>query len=247
MSKEQFFNNQNGTRIAYNHILGNKPTIIFLSGFMSDKEGTKALALEEFSQQEGHGFVRFDYTGHGHSGGDFTEGNIDIWLADSLQVVDQISVGEVILVGSSMGGWLMLQIALQRPERVKALLGIASAPDFTEGLMWDDFSDEVKANLERGEVYNLPCDDEGFYPITMQLIESGRRNLLLDKDKIAINCPVRLIHGTEDKDVPFAVSEQIVEKLESDDVNLRFVEGGDHRMSSPEHIAIILEELGQVV
>jgi pimeloyl-ACP methyl ester carboxylesterase len=226
--------------IAYNRLDGGAPGVVFLSGFRSDMTGEKALALEAFSRRRGLGFLRFDYTGHGRSGGDFLTGSIDAWLGDSLDAIDRLTRGPQVLVGSSMGGWLMLLAALKRPERVAGLVGVAAAPDFTEELMWPNMAPAVRAALmENGVIYRPSAYSQEPYPITRLLIESGRRHRLLG-GPIAIRCPVRLVHGMKDPDVPWQTSARLAEKLESTDVTVTLIKEGQHRLNEPAHVAAIL-------
>ncbi len=229
--------NPDGTRIAYHKLAGRKPGLVFLGGFMSDMTGTKATALEAYARARGQAFVRFDYQGHGGSSGDFSEGTIGIWAADAIAVLDALTDGPQVLIGSSMGGWIMLLAALARRERVAALVGIAAAPDFTEDLMWHGLSPALRDQLARDGLYRQPSEysDEP-YCITMKLIEDGRDHLLL-RDGIALACPVRLIHGTADGDVPWETSLELMTALESGDVELLLVKGGDHRLSEPQDLA----------
>ena len=225
-----------GATIAYHKTPGDEtnnpgPGVIFFGGFMSDMTGQKALALEAEAGRRGQAFLRFDYTGHGASSGRFEDGTIGRWIEDALAVLDAVSQGPQILVGSSMGGWIMLRVALARPARVAGLIGIAPAPDFTEILMWRKFSPEVRVTLSRDGVYHAPSDyGEAPTPITLRLIEEGRRHLVMDS-KIPIRCPVRLIHGLADPDVPWKLSMELAERLESNDVEVTLVKGGGHRLS----------------
>ncbi|MFQ5785488.1 MAG: alpha/beta fold hydrolase [Alphaproteobacteria bacterium] len=222
-----------GHTIAYHATAGARPGIVFLGGFMSDMTGTKAMALEAFCRTRGRAFLRFDYLGHGASSGDFEDGTIGRWADDAIAVIDAATEGPLVLVGSSMGGWIMLLTALARPERVKGLIGLAAAPDFTEYLLWDDFGPETRETLLRDGVVHLPSDygDEP-YPITRALIEDGRSHLLLP-DVIALACPVRLIQGMKDADVPWRTALRLAERLASDDVEVTLVKDGDHRLSEP--------------
>ena len=252
--------------LAYNKLEGKSPTIVFLSGFKSDMEGTKAIFLESICREIGQGFIRFDYSGHGKSGGKFEDGNIGQWKDDALQIIDELTEGELVLVGSSMGGWLMLLAALARPQLVNALLGIAAAPDFTEELIWQKFSTAEQEKLMReGKVMIANCyDDQEPYPITKNLIEEARPHLLLSKVipaeergsassllgsplragmTIDINCPVTLIHGMNDEDVPYQTSIRLAEKLKNQDVKIQLVKNGDHRMSAPENLELLRAEL----
>ena len=214
---------------------------------MSDMTGTKAMALESWAKNAGRAFLRFDYQGHGASSGRFEEGTIGLWAADAIAAFDALTEGPQVLVGSSMGGWIMLLTALARPERISALVGIAAAPDFTEDLMWPTFDEAARATLQRDGVLHQPSDygDEP-YTITLKLIEDGRQHLLLRKP-LPITCPVRLIQGMADADVPWQTALRIAETLESDDVEVQLVKAGDHRLSTPEDLARLtatIEALG---
>jgi len=234
--------------LAYKKIEGKSPTVVFLSGFKSDMEGTKALFLESLCKEIGHAYIRFDYSGHGKSGGEFKDGTIGQWRDDALKVIDELTEGPIVLIGSSMGGWIMLLAALARPERIKALVGIAAAPDFTEELIWEKFSpQEQQQILHEGQVLIPNCyEDQQPYPITKNLIEEGRKYLLLH-NPINITCPVRLIHGMKDEDVPYQVSLRIEEQLESEDVIVRLVKTGDHRMSAPENLELLREQILAII
>ena len=213
------------------------PGLMFLGGYSSDMTGSKALALEDHARARGQAFVRFDYQGHGASSGRFEDGTIGRWADDAVAVLDEIAEGPQVLVGSSMGGWIMLLAALARPERVLGLVGIAAAPDFTETLMWDAFGPDIRATLARDGVYYQHSDyDEEPYAITLGLIEEGRRHLLMDKP-IPITCPVRLIHGTADTDVPARLSLELMDRLDAEDVEVTLVKGGGHRLSEPHDLA----------
>jgi pimeloyl-ACP methyl ester carboxylesterase len=232
-----------GARIAYETVPGKTPGVMFLGGFHSDMTGTKATALETHCRAVGRAFVRFDYTGHGASSGKFEEGTIGGWAADAVAVLDEVAEGPQVLVGSSMGGWIMLLAALARPGRVCGLVGVAAAPDFTEDLIWNRLSDEEKKSMARDGRLLRPSEyDEGGYPITLRLIEEGRDHLLL-RGPVDIRCPVRLIHGEADEDVPWQVSRRLSEALLSDDVTLTLVKGGNHRLSEPAD----LERLGRMI
>jgi len=209
-----------GRAIAYRLREGNVPAILFLPGYASDMEGAKALALDSFAEERGLSMLRFDYSGTGSSGGKFEEGTLALWLEEALAVVDQLTDGEVILVGSSMGGWIALHLALLRPDRVKALIGIAAAPDFTD---WG-FAD--------GDAAVANAIGRGFW-------ESGQELLLLDRP-IGVDCPVRLLHGELDPDVPLDIAFRLMRTLRSSDVQLNVLKGGGHRLSEPHEIRAIL-------
>ena len=235
-----------GASIAYRKCSGRSPGVIFMGGFNSDMTGTKASALEAACREAGRAYVRFDYSGHGESSGEFADGTIGSWSEDAIAVLDAASEGPQVLVGSSMGGWIMLLAALARPQRVAGLVGIASAPDFTEELMWGRFDDDVRRRLEDTGVYHRPSEyGDDPYPITMKLIEDGRRHLLLERP-IAIHCPVRLLHGMKDEDVPWTTAPRIAEKLLADDVRVLVIKDGDHRLSRDQdilRIRVTVEEL----
>ena len=225
-----------GATIAYRRLPGKSPGVMFLGGFNSDMQGTKAVELERYCRAAGRAFVRFDYLGHGESSGDFADGTIGRWTEDALAVLDSCTEGPQILVGSSMGGWIMLLAALARPDRVAALIGIAAAPDFTEDLIWNRYGADVHETLERDRVWYEPSEYGEPYTITMDLIEDGRKHLLLDRP-IPIHCPVRLLHGMRDDSVPWMTSSRIAERLLSEDVRVFLVKNGDHRLSRDEDIA----------
>ena len=209
------------------------PGIVFLHGLMSDRGGDKALRVEAFCRDRGLAGLRFDFFGHGESSGTFTDGTIGRWADDTVAVIDELTDGPQILVGSSLGGWIMLLAARRRPERIAGLLGLASAADFTEDVMPAVFSTDQMAALERDGRVDIPSDygDEP-YTFTKRLLDDGRDHLLL-RGPIPIHAPVRLIHGMRDPDVPWETSMRIREHLESDDVEVILVKNGDHRLSEP--------------
>jgi pimeloyl-ACP methyl ester carboxylesterase len=209
-----------GRRIAYRLRGGGSPTLVFLPGYASDMDGAKALALDSFAERRGLAMLRFDYSGTGSSGGAFADGTLDLWLEESLAAIDQLTQGPLILVGSSMGGWIALHAALRRPQRVAALVGIAAAADFTD---WG-FTDAQTA--ERQGI------SRGFW-------QSGQKLRLLDAE-IAIDCPVRLLHGEVDRDVPLDVAFRTMRQLRSADVQLVVIKAGGHRLSEPREIETIL-------
>ena len=222
--------------IAYSRVDGRTPGVVFLGGYRSDMTGAKALALEGFCRARGQAFLRFDYSGHGASGGEFTECTVSTWLDDSLDALEKLTRGPQILVGSSMGGWLMLLAALKRPMRVAGLVGVAAAPDFTEELMWPNMAAPTRKELlAKGVVYRPSAYGDGPYPITRALIEDGRNHLLLGAP-IPIRCPVRLLHGMEDRDVPWTYSQRLAERLESEDVTVTLFKKGGHRLAEPDEI-----------
>lgn len=223
----------------------NLPGVIFLTGFASNMAGTKAMALEQFCRERRQGFLRFDYSGHGASGGAFRDGTIGGWLQDAIDVFDRLTMGPQILVGSSMGGWIMLLLALRRRERVAGLIGLASAPDFTEDI-WRGFSKVQREELiARGTVERPSAYSDSPYVIARALIEEGRQHLLLG-GAIEIDCPVRLLHGMADPDVPYEKSLRIVEKLRSDDATVTLIKDGDHRLSRPQDLQRLFDAVGEL-
>jgi len=216
-----------GRRIAYRRRVGAGPTIVFLPGYASDMEGKKALALDAFAELRGHSVLRFDYSGTGSSAGRFEDGTLTAWLEEALAATDRLTSGRLILVGSSMGGWVALNLALRRPERVAALVGIAAAPDFTDWGFADGDAAE-RAGLARG-----------FW-------DSGKTHLLLNKE-IGIDCPVRLIHGEHDEEVPLDVAFRTMRALRSADVQLNVIKGSGHRLSEPHEIDAILRTVAALL
>ena len=237
---------EGNVHLAYHSTRGETPGVIFLGGFRSDMTGTKAIALEQACRTRGQAFVRFDYFGHGQSGGEFTDGTITRWRDDAIAVLDAASEGPQVLVGSSMGGWLMLLVALARPDRVAGLVGIAAAPDFTEDLMWSVFDSSIRTTLETEGVYLEPSAyDPEPTPITMRLIEDGRENLVL-RQPIPFSGPVRLVHGMDDPDVSWQHSVRTATALTSGDVSVSLIKGGDHRLSEPHQIDQIIAAVADV-
>ncbi len=242
----QFLDAGPGVSIAYHRLPGKSPGVLFLGGFMSDMTGSKALALEAFCRTRGQAFLRFDYRGHGASSGKFEEGTIGLWAEDALAALDRLTEGPQVLVGSSMGGWVALLVARQRPERVKALVGIAPAPDFTEDLLWAAYSADKRETLQReGVVYEPSPYSERPYGITYELIRDGRKHLLL-RDPLRLRYPMRILHGMLDPDVPWQRSLRLADKLETGDVRVTLIKDGDHRLSRDQDLALLcrtVEEL----
>lgn len=224
-----------------------RPGVVFLSGFMSDMTGTKATWLRDFTARRGLPYLRFDYSAHGASEGRFEEGTIGGWLADTLAALDELSEGPQILVGSSMGGWLALLAALARPRRVSGIVGLAAAPDFTEELVHSDLTPAQREALMRDGIVRIasPYGDAP-YVFTRRLIDEGRDHLLLG-GPIAIRCPVRLIHGYADTDVPWEMSMALLARLETPDAAVTVIKDGDHRLSRPEDFAKIGAAIADVI
>jgi hypothetical protein len=235
-----------GVELAWSREQGAGPTIVFLPGFRSDMTGDKATALAAFCVECGRAMLRFDYSGHGASGGRFEDGTIGRWTEDAIAVIDRESEGPLILVGSSMGGWIALLAALARPDRVAGLIGIAAAPDFTEALMWEAMTFAERATIMRDGVLHVPSQYGNPYPITRALIEDGRSRLVLNAP-IAISCSVRLLHGQQDPDVPWEMALRIAEQLDGVDVQITLVKDGDHRLSRPQDLALLRRTLASLL
>ncbi|MDA8232939.1 MAG: alpha/beta hydrolase [Magnetospirillum sp.] len=226
---------EGGASIAYRRTPGKSPGVVFFHGYRSDMNGTKALALEAYCRGKGYAFLRYDAFGHGASPGDLAQETVSRWAEDAVAVLDSLTEGPQVLVGSSLGGWIALLAALRRQERVAGIVGVAAAPDFTEDLMWAEFAPEQRREmLETGWV-TLPngYDPASPWRIARALIEDGRRNLLL-RDAINLRCPVRLLQGQRDADVPWRTALRIAECLAAEDVEVLLVKDGDHRLSRPQ-------------
>jgi pimeloyl-ACP methyl ester carboxylesterase len=232
---------EDGETIAYCVDSGDSsPGILFLPGFRSDMQGNKASALSAHAIRQDRICTRFDYFGHGASSGDFRAGTIGRWTADALAVLDQVTSGPQILVGSSMGCWIAFLVALARPQRVAGLVGIAGAPDFTEDLVWARLDAEQRRRLmDTGEVTHDSAYEEGQIPFTRALIEEGRRHLIL-RAPIALSCPVHLLHGMADPDVPYQTSLRLAKRLAGCEVVVELIEDGDHRLSRESDLARLL-------
>lgn len=247
---QKLYHSNQETFIAYRKSApkkSNKFGLIFLGGFNSDMNGTKACAISKYAEQHDYDFIRFDYSGHGNSSGEFKAGSLDTWLQDTLYVIDKLTDKPQILIGSSMGGWLMLLAALAIPEKIKGLIGLAAAPDFTEELIWKDLSDEQKQELaDKKQIFysNEFCTDP--YLISEKLILESRRHLLLDKE-IPLNIPIHLIQGMKDDDVPFSTAIRIAEKVQSENVKISLLKNSGHRLSSPEELQFIFEVIDDFI
>lgn len=235
-----------GRSLAYRRQPGRGPGVVFLGGFRSDMTGTKAEHLARLCEAGGRAFLRFDYTGHGASSGQFEEGAIGDWARDAGDALERLTDGPQVLVGSSMGGWIALLLAKRFPERVRALVGIAAAPDFTEDSMWASFDPAQRAALLREGHVAVPSDyaDEP-YVITRRLIEDGRDHLVL-RDPLRLPLPVRLLQGTADTDVPPSVALRLLDHADCADIRLTLVKGADHRFSAPENLDLISREIAEV-
>lgn len=244
MQDPEYLNLSDERRIAYHKLRSegdgsSLPGVVFLGGFRSDMTGTKAMYLQDWCAKRGRAFVRFDYRGHGASSASFEDGCIGDWADDAYQVLDQLTEGKQILVGSSMGGWIALLLARRVPERIAGLIGIAAAPDFTEDSMWANFSEAQRAEVMEAGRIALPSEysDEP-YVITRRLIEDGRQNLVLHQP-VEISGPVRLLQGTADADVDRSVALRLLDHIDAPDVRLTLVQGADHRFSEPRELALL--------
>jgi pimeloyl-ACP methyl ester carboxylesterase len=228
-----------GIKLACEHLPGRLPTLVFLPGFMSDMTGDKATALRDWCAAHGRACLRLDYAGHGASTGRFEDGTIGTWTQDALCVIDRFAGERFVVVGSSMGGWIALLVALARPQRVAGFIGIAAAPDFTEDLMWASMMPPERAALERDGLLRIPSEYGGEQIITRALIEDGRTRLLM-RGPIALDCPVRLLHGQRDTAVPWETSLRLAGRVTSPDVHVTLLKDGDHRLSRPRDIALLV-------
>lgn len=234
-----------GVELAWRRIAGRGPGVVFLGGFNSDMTGTKAEDLSAFCAARGRAFLRFDYSGHGASGGRFADGTIGRWAEDAACALDRLTEGPQILIGSSMGGWIALLLALRRPERVRALIGIAAAPDFT-ARMEGELPPEARAAIRRDGVWHRPSPYGDPYPITRALLEEGRNHLLL-QGPVPLSTPVRLLHGQQDPDVPWELSLKIAAAITGPDVQMVLVKDGDHRLSRPQDLALLRRTLAALL
>jgi pimeloyl-ACP methyl ester carboxylesterase len=236
-----------GATIAYRRLAGTAPGVVFLGGFRSDMTGTKALFIEDYCRRHGRAYLRFDYFGHGESSGDFAAGTIGRWRDDAVAVIDSLTEGPQVLVGSSMGGWIMVLAALARPDRVAALVGIAAAPDFTADLLPKRLSaTQLRELHDKGRIVLPSSYDPAGFLYTKALVEDGSRHLVL-RGPVSLRCPVRLLHGMEDESVPWRQSLALAERLESTDVALTLIKGGDHRLSRDEDLARLARVLDDLL
>jgi pimeloyl-ACP methyl ester carboxylesterase len=235
-----------GTHLAWSHHPGAGPTIVFLPGFRSDMTGDKATALAAFCAGIGQAMLRFDYSGHGASDGDFLDGTIGTWASDALTIIDTMTTGPLLLVGSSMGGWIALLTAIARPDRIAGLIGIAAAPDFTQRLMWEAMTPAERATLEQDGVLYVPSQYGDPTPITRALIQDGANHRVLT-GAIPIRCPVRLLHGQSDPDVPWQLALTIAEQLETKDAQVILIKDGNHRLSRPSDLSLLCQTLAALL
>lgn len=244
-SDPSFFTTPEGRRIAYHLTDGAAPAVVFLGGFKSDMQGTKAVFLENWARREGRAFLRFDYSGHGESDGAFTDGAIGDWFEDARAAIGLLA-GKVVLVGSSMGGWISLLLAREMPDRIAGLVTIAAAPDFTEDSMWAGFDDAQKVALDSDGQVALPSDYGEPYIITKRLITEGRDRLVL-RDPLDLPFPVRFLQGTADVDVKMSVALRLLDHAKGPDMRLTLVDGADHRFSDDACLGLIESAITEVL
>jgi pimeloyl-ACP methyl ester carboxylesterase len=240
------FIHANNRKIAYHYTGGSNPGVVFLGGFKSDMNGSKAVHLENWAKSQGRAFLRLDYSGHGQSSGEFTDGCIGDWAADAKAVINAVCKGAQVVVGSSMGGWIALLLAREMPQIFAGFVGIAAAPDFTEDSMWADFSDLQKQQLEQAGQVVLPSDYDEPYIITDKLIKDGRGQLVLRTD-LSLPFAVRLLQGTDDTSVTRDVALRLLDHAKSADICLTFVKGANHSFSSVGCLGLIEKTVAELL
>ncbi len=236
-----------GERLAWRAVEGAAPAIVWLGGFNSDMSGTKAQALAEWAWAQGRAFVRFDYFGHGESSGDFAKGTITRWYEDALAVIDQLTREELVLVGSSMGGWIACLAAMARAKRIKGLVLVAPAADFTDKLMAPTIPPEGQLELASNGVWMRPSEYGDPYPISQALLDDGARWSILDGEPVPIDLPVRVLQGAEDPDVPWTHALELASAFRSDDVVFALIKDGDHRLSRPQDLVRLIGAVDELV
>lgn len=237
-----FLDRGDGLRLAHRKREGRGPVLMFLPGYVSDMEGAKAVALDMLAESRGLAMLRFDYSGTGSSEGRFEDGTLERWTDEATGLLDKLTAGPVILIGSSMGGWIALHLAMRRPHRISALIGIAAAPDFTD---WG-YSDQLKARLADGETLRRQFPDGSAQVTTSGFWASGQAMRLLQSE-VPVDCPVRLIHGDRDDDVPLEVAFRLKDRLRSGDVQVTVIKGGGHRLSEAHEIDAIMRTVAALV
>jgi len=235
----QFHETAQGRKLAYHHVTGDGPTIVFLGGFRSDMTGTKAAYLADWAVERGLDFLRFDYSGHGQSSGRFEDGCISDWVTDAADIIAARAKPPFTLIASSMGGWIALLLAKQMPQQIGGLVTIAAAPDFTEDLIWAGFSDDQKHELTTTGAVQMPSDYDAPYTITRHLIEDGRKNLVL-RAPLHLPFQTHFLQGTQDIDVPVSHAMRLLDHATGPDLRLTLVKDADHRFSSPACLELIL-------
>lgn len=245
MPEPRFLDTPEGRRIAYHKCEGTGPGVIFLGGFRSDMEGTKAIHLEAWASEERRSFIRFDYSGHGSSSEKFEDGCIGDWAEDAAAVLSELTEGPQVLVGSSMGGWIALLLAKRFPDRIKGMVGIAAAPDFTEDGFWQGFSEAARESLMEFGQLSLPSEYGEPLVVTKRLIEDGRSQLVLRED-LQLPFPTRLLQGTADEDVSIDVALRLLDRAAGSDISLTLVKDADHRFSTPDCLRRIESAIAEV-
>lgn len=247
-SKVQYISSTSGEPIAFQHTFGKLPGVIFLPGLMSTMSGTKAMALEKYCEEIGHSYIRFDYRGHGMSGGKSHECTVGMRKEDVLTILDNVGEGPRILVGSSLGGWVMLLVAMERPDQIKGLIGVATAVEYLTR-QYDQLPDSSKRQVESTGKWVIPSEYSPSEPyiLDFHVIQEARKHILPESEMYPIHCPVRLLHGKEDRDVPYQVSIDLVGKIASEDVHLTLFHNGDHRLSDKNKIEFLTETLGNLI
>lgn len=240
-----------GVELAWAKLAGRGPTVVFLPGFNSDMQGSKATSLRDWCAGRGRAMLRLDYSGHGASGGAFTDGSVGRWMLDAMTVIERQTLAretesDLLLVGSSMGGWIALLLARALAGRVVGLVGIAAAPDFTERLMWQSMTPGERATIARQGYLDVPSEYGAPYRVTLGLIEDGRKHLLLGAS-IPLTCPVRLLQGQRDADVPWETALRLAEAVVSEDVQVCLIKDGDHRLSRPQDLALLAATVGALL
>lgn len=235
-----------GAALAWRRVAGRVPTVVWMGGFRSDMAGTKAEVLAQWALETGHGYVRFDYFGHGESEGDFAQGTITRWREDALAVLDDLAPGPVIPVGSSMGGWIACLAAMVRPQQVQGLVLVAPAPDFTEKLMGPEIDAAARQALDETGVWMRPSDYGDPYPITRALLEDGDRWSIVP-GPVPITAPVRILQGGADPDVPWRHALELAQAINSPDVVFHLIKDGDHRLSRPQDLARLIAAVEELV
>ena len=246
MDNTAYLDTPQGRRLAYHRTEGRGPCVVFLGGLKSDMQGTKAVFLEDWARRTGRAFLRFDYLGHGESGGRFEEGCIGDWHEDTLAAVDALTEGPILPVGSSMGGWQALLLARERADRIAGMVTIAAAPDFTEDSYWASFTEAQRTLLAGAGQVELPSDYMEPYVITRRMIEDGRKRLVL-RDPLHLPFPVRFLQGTADTAVSVQTATRLLEHATGPDMWLTLVKDADHRFSDETCLQLICEAIQQTI
>lgn len=242
-----WFTTPDGRTLAYHQTTGAEPGVVFLGGYKSDMTGTKAAHLQVWAEATGRAFLRFDYSGHGQSSGKFEDGSIGDWSADACAIIEGLTTGPQVLVGSSMGGWISLLVARAMPGRVAGLVGVAAAPDFTADLMWDSYSEAQRALLlSQGWLAEPSEYSDAPNIITKTFLDDGAKHLVL-RSPLSLPFPVRLLQGTADVDVPPAVALRLLDHADSPDLRLVLVKGADHRFSTPACLDLMTAAIDEVL